>query len=315
MFDFTLPNVPDQVSYDRSCDSPKRKKMDTKLWGDYLTVTPYTNRRHSAASIVSQTHVRKTSYSLSDNEYQMSANKESTHFLHPHSSTRRSSSHSLTPEGSPLFSHPVQLPPLQINSSVSLWSSELAKNSTVSHIDEGEGVISVENDRTDSATKPKLLVGLQRVNIEPSGNWVTLPSHTVASVMKLLEPFMKNIGRPGEKRWSLRDTSFSRAVHERYFANPPTQSFPFSFCTSSFFGADKDQTLYSLMAEIYRTTYSYESDTSQTSLNEHSVSADIDSYKRYSWWHARLVDNHAAIKIYFSLSPPHFKVGWLFLNL
>lgn len=305
IFDFTSPHVPSDItSCNQSCDSPKQ---DTKVWGDYLTITPppplMAARRHSAT--LPMTRVRKNSYSLSEDEYHINS-KEENQFLYLQQ-TYKSSLHSLTPEGSPLFSHPTLLPSLKVTSSISLLSTDATGKNTAGPVkvlqcSNDEGIVLANKQDNIDLPKTSLLVGLKRINMDRSTcNWKTLSSHVVASIMKLLEPFLTNTGRSAERRWSLKDSSFSAAVHERYFANAPTKSFPFSFCTSPlFFGADKDQTYFSLMSEVTRSTHSEESDGSQRSFHGGSnrspytvrkssmALVEIDVvYKRYSWWHTR----------------------------
>ena len=225
---------------------------------------------------------------------------------------------SITSEGSPLSSRPLHLLPIpsRVGSSASILSVDYAQSSCKSHSksieqhnsDNDEIEVAVSDDFKPHPS-PTPLVGLERVNIlehhlESSGTWVPISSHIMASIFKSLEPFLKSVGRHGESRWSLKDSSFSKAVHKRYFKTPPTESFPFSFCTSStFYGADKDQTLFTLLTEAHRRGSNFddkeEEESQRPSVNTSILSGcgldsaaktvDIDISKRYSWWHARSV--------------------------
>ena len=230
---------------------------------------------------------------------------------------------SIISEGSLLSSRPLQLLPIpsRVGSSASVLSVEYGQSSCKNH----SKTIGQHNSDTDEIEvavsddfKPHLsptpLVGLERVNIldhhlESIGTWVPISSHIMASIFKSLKPFLKSVGRHGESRWSLKDSSFSKAVHKRYFKTPPTESFPFSFCTSStFYGADKDQTLFTLLTEAHRRGNNFDDkegeESRRSSVSSRSIlsgcgvdsaakTVDIDISKRYSWWHARLVQLYA----------------------
>ena len=231
---------------------------------------------------------------------------------------------SITSEGSPLSSRPNQLPPIppRFGSSISILSVDCPQSTCKSKSngqhnsdrDEIEEAVSCCPDDLKPHPSPTPLVGLERVNIlehhlESTGTCVPVSLYIMASIFKSLKPFLKNVGRHGESRWSLKDSSFSKAVHKRYFKTPPTELFPFSFCTSStFYGADKDQTLFTLLTEAHRRNSNpdnKEGDESRRSfvssrsilsgcgLDGAAKTVDIDINKRYNWWHARSAQLYA----------------------
>lgn len=230
-----------------------------------------------------------------------------------------------TPEGSPNLSRvPLQhlaLPLSRASPSVSLLSVEFTqtpRKPSSSSLQQQASDVEVEPDLVEispsgsseaknppTQRSPKPLVGLERVNIlehhlEATSRWNRMNSYQWARIFQCLRPYLRNIGRDGESRWALANSSVNKAVHKRYFVNPPTQTFPFSFCTSqTFFGADKDETLYTLVSQARRGSNQTEreqqrshgsspvgSSHSTAQLDRGSPSVDVG--KRQDWWHARL---------------------------
>ena len=135
---------------------------------------------------------------------------------------------------------------------------------------------------------------IDRHNIEPcSLSWIPISSFAFASILHKLLHFLRPSDSAGEGGWVIRDTAIRKAIHKRYFQDPPTQSFPFSFCTSeTFYGADQDRTLYTLISHAYSYDGVGQSRTSSPvieikDLDDVAGTTEINVSKRYSWWHAR----------------------------
>ena len=221
-----------------------------------------------------------------------------------------------TPEGSPVTPRALQylnLPPSRASPSISLLSIDLgntllqARKQSSSTQHELE-IVDLDQSESDSkkqaSSSPKPLVGLERVTmLDQSDGFSLLPSYQFSQVLHKLIPLLRCIGRPGESRYCLANQAIASAVKQRYFRHPPTTTFPFSFCTSSsFFGADKDHTLMSLVSQVRRGSgpedrQSHHSrmstPTSLSTANTPLLQLDrviqpIEVSKRYDWWHARL---------------------------
>ena len=241
-----------------------------------------------------------------------------------------------TPEGSPNMSRiqvPLQhlaLPPSYASPSVSLLSVEFSQSprkrpssSSLQQTSDAEmepdfveispSVSSETNKNPVVQHSPKPLVGLERVNIlehhlEATCRWSRMSSYQWARIFHCLRPYLRNVGRDGESRWALANSSVSKVVHKRYFVNPPTQTFPFSFCTSpTFFGADKDETLYTLLSQARRNTSQNEREqqshrvsspfgSSHRAAQLDRGNSSVDVGKRRDWWHARLAGYFAVSK-------------------
>lgn len=206
------------------------------------------------------------------------------------SELRRSS---LAIPGPATFDGAFLYPPSRGSPSISLHSIDLPsspakKLSTSSSL---HPPLDSELDIDYTPSKPLLEIDqvASRHNIEPcSSSWMPISSFTFASVLHKLLHFLKP---NGEACWVIKDTAARKAVHRRYFKDPPTQSFPFSFCTSEvFYGADQDRTLYTLISHAYgeparsqRSSPIFE----MSNLDEVAGTAEINVSKRYNWWHAR----------------------------
>lgn len=235
---------------------------------------------------------------------------------------------SLTPEGSPSTFRALQhltLPPSRASPSISLLSIEFGNTALTHKQNSASPVLNyatstepeiVELDHSDTESKkqafrsPRPLVGLERVKMLDQSDRVQhitlLSSYQFSQILHKLMPLLSCNGRPGEARFSLANKAITSAVHQRYFRHPPTSTFPFSFCTSvSFFGADKDHTLLSLLSQASRrgsgsdekeAQYPRSSVSTPTSLSTANISSlqlerfvqPIEVSKRYDWWHARL---------------------------
>ena len=204
---------------------------------------------------------------------------------------------------------PHILPP---SPSLSLLSAELARSIGKSSSPSSQGgdsdaqaeveiqeivPVSSSGQRSSShSPRSKPIVGLDRMNIIHMGGVAVCPrlsAYLWAHLFHRMRPFLRNVGRPGECRWAIATKAFSRAIRKRYFKQPPTQSFPFSFCTSaSFYGADRDHS-HKVSASVAPglSTVSpiglgigFGTGRSSSSM----VTQGDLVHKRFDWWHARL---------------------------
>ena len=108
-----------------------------------------------------------------------------------------------------------------------------------------------------------------------------------AMLLRQLEPFVRNVGKPNHFHWVFSNRAFTRAVVKRYFKSPPTQSFPFSF-SSTFCGAKDDRsTLHHMSAKGGGRDLTVGAGQLGSSRSTGSATSDTVQ-KRYTWWHARL---------------------------
>lgn len=228
---------------------------------------------------------------------------------------------SVSPEASPRMSNlrkPSKLPP---SPSLSILSAELAhilrKSSSHSELELERAEVEIQeigpvNSSDHHSTKQILsnsrikpaVVGLERMNAIQFGvseHAPKLQPYIWGRILHQLRPFLKAVGRQGETRLAVGTKPLSRAIRKRYFKQPPTQTFPFSFCSSpTFYGAGKDQILRSVLTSNRTTT--------ATNAGTHSLlSSPVNMgvgftasrtgntmqgpdlvHKRFGWWHARL---------------------------
>ena len=105
-------------------------------------------------------------------------------------------------------------------------------------------------------------------------------------LLRQLQPFVRNVGKPDRFHWVFSDRAFTRAVAKRYFKNPPTQSFPFAF-SSMFCGAKDDHSTLHYMSAKGGGGDLVGVGLPGSGRSNGSSTSDIVQ-KRYMWWHARL---------------------------
>ena len=227
---------------------------------------------------------------------------------------------SVSPEGSPSMANlrkPRKLPP---SPSLSIASAELAhilrKSSSHSELELGQAEEDIQEigpasssdhhstNQILSRIKPAV-VGLERMNaihFAASEQAPKLQSYIWGHLLHQMKPFLKTVGRQGETRLAVGTKALSRAIRKKYFKQPPTQTFPFSFCSSpTFYGADKNQNLQFLTSNRATTATTVPAGThpllsSPVSMGVGFTASRTGSdmqgpdlvHKRFGWWHARL---------------------------